>query len=372
MTTLGCVCTTSCGASVTDAFKCDWCYVEGSCGLNSLRGRYDYCVYPDDEAFANQSFVAKTDFFWQKMTADTTRAASYPSVTVAVSTSVQTSFHSYSDEMPAGRVKSIHTVGSICQFSLDVDEGSPFTGLFAPGPKIGFARMGGAIAWEPSSEGLTPGIGFNFQRSGMFSGSTVALVTLEAATFNFFQYNFSNHIAEPKSAATLVLAKKFEQASQCPSQVGLSDMASYTQDGVAVPTPKTPFKLFFVPTDEVQRPNTPKSIDDVMADMASFPVGTRLLTVYACARGNGDAELNPTEGGVEQACGEPYLLGDMVTTTACTTSAYGDAKFFFRHQLIEEDWAANPEFLEQYDVAAACGYPGADLTPDGTPTQCGV
>jgi len=63
------------------------------------------------------------------------------------------------------------------------------------------------------------------------------------------------------------------------------------------------------------------------------------------------------------------LLGEMVTTSECTTSAYGDAKLQFRHQRIEEDWALRPEFLEQYDATKACGAP-ATVTVDGKPGTC--
>jgi hypothetical protein len=88
-------------------------------------------------------------------------------------------------------------------------------------------------------------------------------------------------------------------------------------------------------TDSVQvtRSNAPKLVDDVLADLASFPVGTPLYSVYACGKGAGDAEMAPTTGGVEGACGDALLLGDLVTTTECTASKYGDEKFFIRHQV---------------------------------------
>ena len=41
-------------------------------------------------------------------------------------------------------------------------------------------------------------------------------------------------------------------------QVGLSDMATYSQDGTKVSDPKFPFKLFIVPSEAVQRADTPK------------------------------------------------------------------------------------------------------------------
>ena len=99
------------------------------------------------------------------------------------------------------------------------------------------------------------GLGFKFARSRVHSGSYVALVSPDASTWNFMGLNFSNHIAPPEGVATKLLAKKFEQASQCPGQVGLSDMATYSQDGTKVHKPKFPFKLFIVPTAGTYNPS---------------------------------------------------------------------------------------------------------------------
>lgn len=371
-TVKGCVCKTSCGASIDDGFKCDWCYTKDSCGSSSLKGSYDYCDYSQENvSFEKKSFAEKNDYFWGKITANKKRGE-YASQTVAITEDVQMSFWDMKDEMPAGRVKSIHGVGSICQFTMDVAKNSPYTGLFSAGPQTGFIRMGGATSWDKSSAGFPPGLGIKFTRSGVHSGNFVALVSLDASTWNFMAFNFSNHIAAPASTATKVLVQKFQQASQCPSQVGLSDMAKYDQSGAEAAQPKTPFKLFMVPSPDVQRPNVPKDIDEVMADLASFPVGTDLMDVYACGRANGDKEFQPTEGGVEGGCADPFLLGKMVTTTECTTTAYGDAKFFIRHQPIEADWAENPSILDQYDADTACYWKGPKMTPEGIPKQCGL
>jgi len=369
-TSSGCECASSCGATIDDGFDCDWCSTKDSCGHRSiLYGYYDYCVYPDSAAFEKLSFEQKDAYFEQKITKDT-KHGSYAPQSVILTESSQTSFWDFKDELPAGRVKGIHSVGAVCKFQLDVEQNSPYTGLFATGPQHGWVRMGGATGWDKSSKGYPPGLGIKFSRSGIQSGSYVALVTLDASTWNFMAYNFSNHIPPPASVATKILVKKFQQASQCPSQVGLSDMATYSQDGTKASDPKFPFKLFIVPSQEVQRTDTPKSIDDVMDDLESFKNGTKLFTVYACGKGNGQAEMTPTAGGVEAACGEPFKLGEMVTTSACTTSAYGDASFFIRHQPIEQDWQLNPDILKQYKAKAACGW-SSDPTPSGIPKQCG-
>ena len=60
-------------------------------------------------------------------------------------------------------------------------------------------------------------------------------------------------------------------------------------------------------------------------------------------------------------------LGDMVTTTECTTSAFGDAKLFFRHQRVEEDWQLRPEWMSQLDGERDCGFASIDPDP---PSKC--
>ena len=219
--------------------------------------------------------------------------------------------------------------------------------MFAGGDQVGFVRMGGAVAY--SNSGFPPGLGIKFAHTGVHSANYVALNSLDAATFNFFALNVSNHIGAAASTATKVLVKKFQQASQCAPQVGLSDLAKYDQAGTEVEagSVKFPFKLFLVPTAQVQMPNAKKTVARMNAEMRAIAVGTPLYTVYACGAASA-SEDHPTDGGVEKACADPFRLGDMVTTTKCTTTKYGDEKFFIRHQRIEEDWAIEPSFLSQY------------------------
>ena len=112
--------------------------------------------------------------------------------------------------MPNGREKKIHSIGSICPFSMTVSADSKYTGLFQPGDVHGFIRMGSA-ADPVANKGITPGLGIKFPRTGHPSGNYVALHSLDLGqSWNFFAYNMSNHISPP-SGATAILAKKFNQ-----------------------------------------------------------------------------------------------------------------------------------------------------------------
>ena len=369
-TVQGCTCISACGASVDDLYRCDWCKTADGCGHKRfLGGSYDYCDYAEDDAFEAQSWQQKTAYFWDKVTADPHGDSAYASKTVILTESSITTFDNMKDELPAGRVKGIHTIGAICQFNLSIPDASPYTGMFAGGDQIGLVRMGGAVAY--ASGGFPPGIGVKFARSGVHSANYVALNSLDASTFNFFGLNMSNHIGSPSSIATKLLVKKFQQASQCAPQVGLSDLAKYDQSGRPVPANEVrfPFKLFLVPSEQVQFPNTQKTVAEVNSELESIKVGTPLYTVWACGSAAPGGEDNPTSGGLEKACGSKTRLGEMVTTTPCTTSKYGDEKFFIRHQRVEEDWALEPSYLAQYDASTACDWKPAP-TVQGVPKKC--
>ena len=356
-------CKSDCSSSVSDAFKCD------SCSTGFLKK--EHCVYPGNTSFEAQGFESKSSYFWEKITQDPQRMNEYPNVLKVVTQSAQPTFYNNGDEMPSGRVKAIHGIGVVCPFKMDNAAESPYTGLFEPGHQEGFVRMGSAVAL--SNGGLTPGLGIKFPRTGQLSGNYVALHSLDfGQSWNFFASNLSNHIAPPSNnLQQQVIVKKFNQASNCAPQVGLSDMARYSQDGKEHDSPKFPFKLFLVPSEEVQTPATEKTVDQVNAEMTSFPVGTTLYTVYTCGKAVGD-EMTPTVGSVETACGAPLKLGAMVTTDKCTSSAYGDKSFHIRHQPVEEDWQVDPSILKQsgYNAGKACGWGESEDNIATPPARC--
>lgn len=370
-TVKGCTCKNECGGGIFGNFACDTCKTEGRCGTFALTGRWDYCDYSEG-SFDSQSASRKESYYRTKLLEDKARTPNFENPLGTVVTAMMTTFDNYMPEMPEGRKKLIHSIGSVCEFELNIRSGSPFTGLFASGPQRGFIRMGSAASLEQQG-GITPGIGIKMLRSGVHSGDFVLLHTLELGqSYNFFEYNMSNHIPPAEGLVTLALAKKFEQASQCSPQVGLSDMARYSRDGSEHSPPRFPFKVLFVPSARVQTTTNPKSVDELHQEMASFPVGTTLYTVYGCQSPKGDESL-PTDGEVGNICGNPFLMGDLKTTTQCLTSKYGDEAFHIRHQRIEEDWQLRPDFLRSgsYDGQKACGRSGR-VTADGAPTPCNL
>ncbi len=107
----------------------------------------------------------------------------------------------------------------------------------------------------------------------------MSLSPLPGNSYNFFQANFSNHIAPP-SGATAILAKKFNQASGCVGHVGLSDLCAFGADGVPVPIPVFPYKINLF-SNTVQFPSAPVSQDGINAYLSKIPPATPLFTLYA-------------------------------------------------------------------------------------------
>lgn len=354
ITNNNCKCKTTCHATVGNgAAKCDYCETEAGCGIRGpLGGWYDYCTYPEDKSYESQSASEKLDWLWTQVKANRT-SGTYPNVLGIIGESVATSFENFRDVMPEGRQKYIHSVGAVCKFSMTMSDDSPYTGVFTKGTTVtGLVRLGSATPVTETS-GVTPGLGIKFMRTGVESGNFVALYDLNPlpdTSYNFFQETFSNHLPAP-SGATAVLAKKFNQVSQCATMVGMSDICNAKVDGTPSANPVFPFEIR-LKSEHVQFPKDPMTLEQLQAKLEAIPKGTDLFTVTTIR--------NPNES--------PEPLGIMKTTSECVNSNFGDTSLFFRHQLVEQDWQLRPDWLSKIDPANDCG--ASKLTPDGAPKPC--
>lgn len=364
----GCQCNAGqvCEADIGTGWTCSTCRTSG-CGNWAVGYRWDYCDFRPSTVpeFIAQSWESKQSYFWDKIIANTTFNADYSLLSLPF-TDVRFSFDNYRPEMPTGRPKIIHAGGSVCQFKLDVNLASPYSGILSPGSRSGIIRMGSAA---DLGRGITPGVGIKFGRSGVHDADMVFINSLSTGDgWNFFKDSMANHIPTA-SGLMLLLVNKFKDASQCPYQVGCSDMARYAQDGTETYPPVFPFKIAIVVNPELSTGNQGEDLDSIHAELDAIPVGTTLYTMYACAEPSGD-EMDP--GGGLEKCGAPVLLGDIVTTSQCTTSAYGDEYLHFRHQRIEEDWALQPGFMSWGDYTATAACAESSLSVDGAPEICGL
>ena len=135
-----------------------------------------------------------------------------------------TDFDNEWDNMPEGRQKFVHGVGAVCKFTLDIHD-SPYTGLFKNGVQTGIIRIGSALDMADGA-GLMPGAGIKFLRTGKTSGNIVTASLKMQKSYNLFDpdiYRLHNQPSIPTSNP--FLANKFLQATECPTKVGLSDIA---------------------------------------------------------------------------------------------------------------------------------------------------
>lgn len=337
VTASGCSCTSKCGATVTEGFaKCDWCYTSNGCGQSSLSGSWDYCVYPPMKEFDAQDHITKLAQVWSNTTAAGVVNQSAPVKSAAATLaqilgeSMITPFSDQWEVLPDGRTKVIHGQGVVCKFDLNVVATSPFTGILAAGSQAGLIRLGSASSLDLQ---IFPGYGIKFMRSATRSADWVGLRAAgPGGSFNFFNSSFSNHVSPPSA---LVALHKFQQASDCIDMVGLSDACSHTQAGDAVPKPVFPFEILFEPTGAVRFADEKKTDAQLLGELAGIPVGTALFNVLAYA--------SPAE----KKAGKKTRIGSMSTTSRCVQSLFGDNELFFRHQRMEEDFAAAPEWIAQ-------------------------
>ena len=146
-----------------------------------------------------------------------------------------TSFENEWDVLPRGRIKTVHSVGAVCKFTLNITD-SIYSGLLKNGTRTGIIRLGSSR--DVSDEtGVKPGVAIKFMRTNRSSGNFFLMHTLDPIeNYNFFSVPIFTHIkpssptgkgAWLQSEQRKAGVKKFEQASNCTTRLGLSQLARY-------------------------------------------------------------------------------------------------------------------------------------------------
>jgi len=299
-------------------------------------GHWDYCVYPASDKFDAQDHDTKANQLWAKITDESMVGKSAPVLSVIgtlksiLTESMITAFDDHMETFPKMRKKVIHVQGVNCPFRLDVTS-KQFTGILQEGSTTGVIRMGSAASLE-SGPGIFPGFGIKWLRSGVGSADFVALrETGPGGSWDYFKSTLGNHVAP---AGALQKTGKFQQASGCIDMVGLSNVCTWTQDGQKVDKPVFPFEITFEAAD-INFPDEKKTNADLVTELESIPVGSKLYNVYTYASPN------------DKIADKKTKLGVMTTIAQCHASLFGDQHLFFRHQRMEEDFALAPEWIPQ-------------------------
>lgn len=295
-------------------------------------------------AWDAMSAEAKQAAIWASVTADET-SWPWPSaldVGKILFESMDVTFDTVSDVMPAGREKLIHSEGYVMKFQWVPTSNSTFTGGFA-GAQYGVARL--SFAAEPTTSGIIPASAWKFLRSGVPSGDMVAMASLTPQpSFNFFEKIFTNHIGAPSDPGIIgdLIKWKFETASSCIRAIGCSNVAFFNEDGSSVGMDSfvSPFQFFLVP--QVSFPDDSSNLKSWPELFGSIEPGTMLYEVHAL--------MAPDS--------QPVIIAHIYTNSAIVPSMYGDTKLFFEHQRMDGptgDMAYNPQWKsEGLDVDAMC------------------
>jgi len=359
-TVKGCKCKSGCETSaLKHCNTAEFCSVEdkncehGTAEYSLLSGHYDYCTWEPFEQYERLSAKAKYDMLMSK--AQQGGSGSYPNLpSVLLDTlgeSIRTTFDSNSDTFPDRREKTIHGVGVIGGIKFESAGGHPYQGLFK-GAEHGMIRF--SSAKNPSSDGVTPGMGLKFFRDGRRSANFVSMYSLDGqpcSDTDFFQHDWSNHIPMTDNFGLKIIAAKFWQVSNCPLQVGLSDVAS-DADGVAPARGSFPYELKFKAA--VSSECDCQDYDQCLSNLASISAGTKLF----------DVEARPSPHAALQH------IGTISLTSQVQQSKWGDEQFFIQHQNMEDDFAIHPEWVTALDLKNECGMEGVSDTRPTVDVGC--
>ena len=200
-------------------------------------------------SYISQTRQAKSDQIWAKVTANTKSGGTH--YTGALIVDEMPVFDTPGDELACYwngcRNKTIHPQGVVGKVQWVDFGGHPYTGMFR-GADTGYARLSLAAPIDTRTPNMKPGMGVKLLRDGYDSANFVSMYGVDGQeTLNWFAHDFTNHIPDAKSVALKPLESHFSNVTKYISEVGLSEMASVTQDGTAE-TPNFPFMLRFKPT----------------------------------------------------------------------------------------------------------------------------
>lgn len=273
----------------------------------------------------------KQDILWQQIAANPYPTDDLPIKPYDAITSLQLLQASFDkkaftwegDEMIADRPKLIHTYGSAAKVELLISKDSEYTGVFAPGKKIGIARFSVA-AIDPDN--FVPGTVTKILVDGKPSINLFAMNSVDGQgkDFNFFKLPFTNFIPNPVSPVKKFLAAVFREAidelpgGKCDRPLGEGKLPLFTAalqyvNGSVEPQPKAPLVYFFQPNSALGWNGDDTT--DLRLQLAKIPVQSVLYTISVAISQTGPQEV----------------IGKLVLKSQFVASEYEDQILFFNH-----------------------------------------
>ena len=251
-------------------------------------------------------------------------------------------FDRFRDDLAYNHVKRIRSVGAVglvswipASASDSENNNHSYTGYFATGTPHALIRLSYT---SPNDEsGTTPGLALKIFRDGMPSSNLLAMESLEGqSSGNFFEFDFSNHLAPASTLLLRYVSRRFSRYS-CPStRTGLSEIATSTEDIQNMrnnrPEIEFPYQVILRPNPELtERFSDFPPEGDLFDMLTAIDVGTKLYDIYAVAGPDDGAEME-------------IHVGHLELTKELQPSLIGDRVLFFRHQKIEEDYQMEPSY----------------------------
>ena len=241
-------------------------------------------------------------------------------------------FTHVSDELPQGRKKLIHTYGATAAVEMRINEGSPYTGIFASGAR-GFARL--SLASTDANQ-FTPGMGLKFPLSGRDSVNMVVMPSLDGqgTDLNAFRSSYASTIPAPTRLnfltrrllvafqnTVLKLKASFHSGPVSERNLPVAGGALYTVDGSEVANPVIPEEFIYEPSAALTA-----SLDQWIAANQGRDFREGLAAVVTEGTVLGRVLLKGNEGTEAQA------VGELIARSSFIASPYQDERLFFRHQ----------------------------------------
>jgi hypothetical protein len=294
--------------------------------------------------YESWSAERKQAYLWDSMTMDTLGDAFMnPIQTLFWVTQLgylRSMQETHSDWRDSNHHKISHGVGghALAHFEWLDNE---YTGMFQKADKCVVRMANAAAPGGLTMQSYGPNMGVKCLRDGEESANLQFIWQIDGYSVlpegaqnscSYFEAPLSNHNPlrdDVDMALHDLFIGNFDKVDPRSMLLGVSSMATASQDGTAVSEPNFPFALVMVPSPELNyvRCTFKDSISQLRnLESAGHGAGSKLYDVYAVH----DPETNPTPDSVNK-------IGSLVLDTAFTPSTYGDTQLFFRHTFFQTE-----------------------------------
>jgi len=287
----------------------------------------------------------KQSFLWDSVTLDTVGDAFMNPVQtlfwVAQKSFLRSMQDTHSDWRGTSHHKSTHGIGGHALAHFEWTD-SPYTGMFQKADNC-VVRMANAAA--PGGVAMTsygPNMAIKCLRDGVESANLQFIWQIDGyavlpegaqQSCSYFEAPLSNHnplrddVAMPLKD---LFIGNFDKVDPRSMLLGVSSMATASQDGTPVEEPRFPFALVMVPNKELNYVRcTFKETISQLLNLESAGVagaGKTLYDVYSVH----DPAAQPTAESLKK-------IGSLVLDSGFTGSTYGDTQLFFRHTFFQTE-----------------------------------